>query len=133
MIAGRKKSRTKGGSIVLAAGGTGGHVFPAQALAGELIRRGHRLTLVTDSRSRAYGGTLGELDTHVVSAASPAGRNPFKKAFALIRIGLGVMGAFTILRQRSPTLVVGFGGYPSVPTVLAARLARVPSCMSRMP
>lgn len=125
MTARRKTDHAKGGSIVLAAGGTGGHVFPAQALAGELIRRGHRLTLVTDSRTRAYGGTLGELDTHVVSAASPAGRNPFKKAVALVRIGLGVMRAFSILRHRSPSLVVGFGGYPSVPTVLAARLARV--------
>lgn len=115
------------GLIVLAAGGTGGHVFPAEALAGELARRGHRLALVTDSRSRAYGGALGTLETHVVPAATPAGRNPLGRVFALLRLGTGVLRARRVLRVLSPALVVGFGGYPSVPAVLAARLSKARS------
>jgi len=111
--------------VVLAAGGTGGHVFPAQALASELSERGHRLALVTDRRSRAYGGALGTLDTYIVPAASPSSPNPFRRMLATASIGLGILRALATLRRLSPALVVGFGGYPSVPTVLAAHLAHV--------
>ncbi len=62
-----------GKSIVLAAGGTGGHIFPARALAEELAGRGHRLVLITDRRGDAVGGALADMETHRINAASPAG------------------------------------------------------------
>lgn len=106
--------------IVLTAGGTGGHVFPAEALAAELIERGYKLTLITDRRGGAYGGTLGGLETHRVRAGGVAG----KKLMALLRSGpelaIGTFQSRSLLKQMQPKAVVGFGGYASVPTMLAA-------------
>jgi len=65
--------------IVLAAGGTGGHVFPAEALARELSGRGYKLTLITDQRGGAYGGALGEIETFRVRAGGIAGKGPLAK------------------------------------------------------
>lgn len=106
--------------IVLAAGGTGGHVFPAEALAGEMIERGYRLSLITDRRGDAYGGTLGDLETHRIRAGGVAG----KKFVALLRSGpelaIGTLQSRSLLKRMRPLAVVGFGGYASVPTMLAA-------------
>ena len=111
--------------IVIAAGGTGGHFFPAEALASALIARGERVVLMTDARSSAsrspvFGG--GEI--HVISGAGVAGRS-FKRALAGVSaIGLGVLAARRILAPLSAAAVVGFGGYPAVAPVLAARSLR---------
>lgn len=106
--------------IVLAAGGTGGHVFPAEALAAELIRRGYGLSLITDRRGDAYGGALGSLETHRIRAGGIAG----KKLTALLRSGpelaFGTLQSRALLKRLRPRAVVGFGGYASVPTMLAA-------------
>ncbi|WP_421875329.1 undecaprenyldiphospho-muramoylpentapeptide beta-N-acetylglucosaminyltransferase [Pacificispira sp.] len=106
--------------IVLATGGTGGHVFPAQALAGELKKRGYRLALITDRRGDAYSGPLGELDAHTISAAGVSGKGISARISAVLKLMVGYFQARSLLRAMRPSVVVGFGGYPSVPTMLAA-------------
>jgi UDP-N-acetylglucosamine--N-acetylmuramyl-(pentapeptide) pyrophosphoryl-undecaprenol N-acetylglucosamine transferase len=108
------------GPIVLATGGTGGHVFPAQALAGELRNRGHRLALVTDRRGDAYSGPLGELEAHTISAAGVSGKGIGSRIAAAFKLMVGYFQARRLLKTLRPAAVVGFGGYPSVPTMLAA-------------
>lgn len=108
------------GPIVLATGGTGGHVFPAQALARVLMGRGYRLVLITDRRGSAYSGLLGELETHRIRAAGISGRGLAARIGAVIQLGLGWLQARRLLKQLGPRAVAGFGGYPSVPTVVAA-------------
>ncbi len=107
--------------VVLAAGGTGGHIFPAQALAMELLARGYSLVLVADSRSEAFDGALGELDIHRIDAAGIVGRGGMAKLIGILRLGRGYLQARRLLRRLDPLAVVGFGSYPSAPTVLAAQ------------
>lgn len=111
--------------IILAAGGTGGHFFPAEALARELLARGRSVTLVTDRRGQAFGDGLPEVPVHRVRAASPAG-GIVGKLKAAVQMGLGILEARSLLRQLEPAAVIGFGGYPSVPTAYAASQARIP-------
>lgn len=111
--------------IVLAAGGTGGHVFPAEALAGELLGRGHRAVLITDRRGRAYGGALGQLTTYRINAGGVAGRGVLGRLRGLLEVGVGFFQARSLLRRLRPALVIGFGGYAAVPTVAAAAQARL--------
>ena len=94
--------------VVLAAGGTGGHVFPAQALAMELLARGYRLVLVADSRSEAFDGALGELDVYRIDAAGIAGRGYLAKLIAVLCLGRGYLQARRLLRRLDPLVVVGF-------------------------
>jgi len=106
--------------VVLATGGTGGHVFPAEALAGKLSERGFRLALVTDRRGGVFSGVLGGLETHRIRAGGVAG----KRLVALLQSGselaIGLFQARALLKELRPQAVVGFGGYASVPTMLAA-------------
>jgi len=106
--------------IVLSSGGTGGHVFPAQALAEVLQGRGFRLVLITDRRGDSYNGPLDALETHYIQAAGISGRGPIAKAVAVVRLGIGYFQAHRLLRDLAPDVVVGFGGYPTIPTLLAA-------------
>ncbi|MDO8605337.1 MAG: undecaprenyldiphospho-muramoylpentapeptide beta-N-acetylglucosaminyltransferase [Phaeospirillum sp.] len=115
--------------IALAAGGTGGHVFPAEALAGVLLERGYRLALVTDRRGAAYGGTLGLLETHRITAGGIAGRGKLAKIRAVAELGLGVLQARALLGRIHPAVMVGFGGYASVPGMVAAVLAGIPTAI----
>ena len=111
---------------VLAAGGTGGHMIPAFALASELLARGHQVALVTDSRGEAIPGVPDGLSVHVL----PAGRMQgglLARVKALIAIWKGRSMALRLLKEIEPSAVVGFGGYPALPTLLAARAAKVPS------
>ena len=105
--------------FVLAAGGTGGHLFAAEALAGELVRRGGAVQLVTDGRGGGFAGMVPGVSLGRVRAGRLGG-GPFATARGLIDIGLGVLQARRLLRRLEPAAVVGFGGYPSVPTMLAA-------------
>ena len=109
--------------IILAAGGTGGHVFPAEALAGVLDRRGYRLALVTDRRGESYGGTVGSLENHQIRAGGIAGKSLLARFRSVPELALGTLQARTLLRRLKPRVVVGFGGYASVPTMLAAAFA----------
>jgi UDP-N-acetylglucosamine--N-acetylmuramyl-(pentapeptide) pyrophosphoryl-undecaprenol N-acetylglucosamine transferase len=114
--------------VVLAAGGTGGHVFPAEALAEALLARGYRLALVTDSRGSAYGGVLGSIETHHLPLARMSG-GIGSRVRSIVSIGASVFRARSLLRKLAPAAVVGFGGYPSLPTVLAATQLRIPTAM----
>jgi UDP-N-acetylglucosamine--N-acetylmuramyl-(pentapeptide) pyrophosphoryl-undecaprenol N-acetylglucosamine transferase len=105
--------------IALAAGGTGGHVFPAEALAEALLARGYRLALVTDNRGAAYGGVLGAIETHRLPLSRMSG-GIASRVRSVVSIGASVLRARALLRQLAPGAVVGFGGYPSLPTVFAA-------------
>lgn len=113
--------------IVLTAGGTGGHVFPAEALAAELLERGHDLTLVTDSRGATYGGVLGSLKTVRVRAGQVAGRGRMGQILGLVDIARGALQARRILAELKPAVAVGFGGYASLPAMAAASLLGVPT------
>jgi UDP-N-acetylglucosamine--N-acetylmuramyl-(pentapeptide) pyrophosphoryl-undecaprenol N-acetylglucosamine transferase len=108
--------------FVLMAGGTGGHLFPAMALAQELRRRGHRIHLMTDERVAGYGDDFPAEATHIVPSATPSIRNPAKFAAATLRIAEGTAVAWGQLGGIRADAVVGFGGYPTVPAFLAARL-----------
>ena len=118
--------RNSGRLIVLAAGGTGGHVFPAEALAQQLLAQGHRLVLVTDKRGTGYSGTLGLIETHHINAQAIAGQGVGGLLKGLFALGQGVLQARRFLRERDPAAVVGFGGYAAAPTVLAATQLGIP-------
>jgi len=109
--------------IVLAAGGTGGHVFPAEALAEELLSRKCRLALVTDRRGGAYGGSLGTIEVHHIAAGGIAGKNILALMRSIPGLALGTLQARRLLSRMGPDAVVGFGGYASAPTMLAAAFA----------
>jgi UDP-N-acetylglucosamine--N-acetylmuramyl-(pentapeptide) pyrophosphoryl-undecaprenol N-acetylglucosamine transferase len=114
--------------VVLATGGTGGHVFPAEALAGELEARGLPFTLVTDSRGRQWQGALSRRPIHYIHSASPTG-SLRKRLMATFALALGLFDAWRALGRIGPSAVVGFGGYASVPTLIAARLRRLPAML----
>ena len=117
------------GTFVLAAGGTGGHLFPAQAVAGELMRRGRRVVVMTDGRGHQYRTAFPGAEIATVPAATFSGRSPLKWAGAAARILAGIVSAFCALRKIRPQAVVGFGGYPSLPIIVAAWLARIPRAL----
>ena len=113
--------------LLIAAGGTGGHMFPAQALAEAMISRGWRVKLSTDERGARYaGGYPKEVTVETVTAATFARGGVVAKLAAPFRIAGGVIGAvFRMLRDR-PDAVVGFGGYPTIPALTAAVALRIP-------
>ena len=111
---------------VLAAGGTGGHLVPAFVLAGELHRRGHHVALVTDARGAAMPGKPDFLPAHVIPA-SKLGKNPLKWPAGIKAIMEGRAMARRLYDSFAPSAVVGFGGYPVLPALLAAISAEVPT------
>jgi UDP-N-acetylglucosamine--N-acetylmuramyl-(pentapeptide) pyrophosphoryl-undecaprenol N-acetylglucosamine transferase len=113
--------------VVLTAGGTGGHVYPADALASELEKRGYEPVLFTDSRGlKNYKGKLSEIGNRAILSGSVVGKSPLTKVLSLAKVGLGVMQAAWYLLLQRPRCVVGFGGYASFPTAVAAILLRIP-------
>ncbi len=117
------------GPILLTTGGTGGHVFPAEAVAAELLRRGFALALITDRRGQGYGGTLGGLPTHRISAGGIAGRRLAARLRAMAELAVGFLQARALLGRLRPAAVVGFGGYASLPAMLAATSAGIPTAL----
>ncbi|MBF0168728.1 MAG: undecaprenyldiphospho-muramoylpentapeptide beta-N-acetylglucosaminyltransferase [Alphaproteobacteria bacterium] len=115
--------------ILLTAGGTGGHVFPAEALAEELMSRGYRLALVTDRRGQAYGGVLGRIETIRIRAGGIAGRGLMARIKAVGDLSLGTLQALALLKRTKPAVVVGFGGYASLPAMAAALALRIPTVL----
>jgi UDP-N-acetylglucosamine--N-acetylmuramyl-(pentapeptide) pyrophosphoryl-undecaprenol N-acetylglucosamine transferase len=115
--------------ILLATGGTGGHMFPAEALARELIAREHRVVVVTDPRGRGFGSRLPEIELHRISAAGLAGSGLVRRAEGMLQLALGYFQARRLVNRVRPMLVVGFGGYASVPSVMAAQWAGFPTLL----
>lgn len=113
--------------IALAAGGTGGHVFPAEALADELKSRGYELVLLTDRRGQTYGGTLGTLQTYPLRAGGIAGRGWKPRIKSILNLIVGVFQARSLLKTLRPAVVVGFGGYASIPGMFAAIQQKLPT------
>ena len=112
--------------ILLAAGGTGGHLFPAEALGVELIKRGYRVRLATDARALRYSGLFSKDMIDVVPSETVRGRSPFSLAYTGIKLAAGTIVALRLIRRLKPAAVVGFGGYPTLPPLMAARLLDVP-------
>ena len=109
--------------IILTAGGTGGHVFPAESLAEELSKRGYKLALITDSRGKDnYHGKLREITNYSVLCGALVGKSKWFKIKSLFKTAIGVLQASLILLKNKPTCVVGFGGYASFPCSMAAIL-----------
>lgn len=113
--------------VLIAAGGTGGHMFPAQALAERLLADGWRVKLSTDDRGARYaGGFPAEVKREIVKSATTARGGMLGKLAAPARIGAGVLSALNAMRRDRPAIVVGFGGYPTIPALTAARMLGIP-------
>src|SRR6202142_219971 len=112
--------------ILLAAGGTGGHLFPAEALGVELMKRGLRVRLAPDSRALRYSGLFSRDMIDVVPSETVRGRAPWSLAYTGIMLAAGTAVALNLMRKLRPAAVVGFGGYPTVPPLLAARWVGIP-------
>ncbi|MEZ5776384.1 MAG: undecaprenyldiphospho-muramoylpentapeptide beta-N-acetylglucosaminyltransferase [Hyphomicrobiaceae bacterium] len=115
------------GLVILAAGGTGGHLFPAFALAEALGRRDLVVDLVTDERGDRYGTGFPARTIHQVPAATLKDRSPVGAARTVAALARGVKRAYAILGELRPKVVVGFGGYPTFPPIVAARLRGIPT------
>lgn len=113
--------------ILLAAGGTGGHLFPAEALAHQLKSEGYAVHLVTDSRAERFAGKFPADEIHVVPSATIGSRNPVALARSLWQLWSGYRKARALIGRLKPRAVVGFGGYPTVPPLMAACGLKVPT------
>ncbi len=113
--------------VIIAAGGTGGHMFPAQAFAEEMLARGWAVTLSTDTRGLRYaGGFPDAVVRQELPSATFARGGLAAKAMVPFRLAGGVLAAVWSMLRARPALVVGFGGYPSVPALTAAYMLRIP-------
>ncbi|MEZ5828299.1 MAG: undecaprenyldiphospho-muramoylpentapeptide beta-N-acetylglucosaminyltransferase [Hyphomicrobiales bacterium] len=114
-------------TILLAAGGTGGHLFPAAALAQELARRGFDVELATDERTEQYGSDFPARAVYRIPSATVTSRSPLALAKTFGRLGTGFLRARRLLDMVQPLAVVGFGGYPTLPPIMAARSLGIPT------
>jgi len=113
--------------VVIAAGGTGGHMFPAQALSEAMLAEGWRVRLATDTRGARYAGNFPiNVERQVLTAATFARGGLIAKLAVPLRIGMGIVSALASMLRDRPDAVIGFGGYPALPTMAAAWVLRVP-------
>ncbi len=115
-------------NFVLAAGGTGGHLVPAHALAVELKARGHAVMLITDARGAKIPGLFDKVPVHVLPAGRLGG-GPIGWVKAAFSVLAGRREAKAIYRDHPPQAVIGFGGYPAFPALLAASSRRIPTLL----
>ena len=115
------------GGVLVAAGGTGGHLFPAEALAAALAKRGVAVELATDGRAKGYSAEFSSDAIHVIPSATIRGRDPISLGKTAATLAYGVAKAWLLLPRLKPAVVVGFGGYPSLPPLLAATLRGIPT------
>ncbi|MTI19144.1 undecaprenyldiphospho-muramoylpentapeptide beta-N-acetylglucosaminyltransferase [Rhodobacteraceae bacterium RKSG542] len=116
-------------TILLTAGGTGGHLFPAQALAAELGRRGYRIELLTDERADKYGSAFPADEVHLVDSETIRSKNPISLAKTALKLMMGTFQSIGVVRRSKGKVMVGFGGYPTFPPMFAARLCRLPTIL----
>lgn len=120
-----KQART----ALLSAGGTGGHLFPAEALAHELHARGWQVHLATDRRAERYSANFPAESVTIIPSATLSGKNPVAILRMAWKIFSGIRASGRLIRQIRPDIVIGFGGYPTVPPLLAADRAGVPAML----
>ena len=116
-------------TVLLAAGGTGGHLFPAQALAEELARRGIAVDLATDMRGDRYGTGFPARSIHRLPSATLGSKSPLAMARTALLLSRGLIASFKLLGDIKPKVVVGFGGYPTFPPLKAAALRGIPTLL----
>ena len=117
----------KNKTIILAAGGSGGHIFPAESVAEVLLAGGYKVILVTDKRFANFKtGALAKVETRTIHTGTNAG-SLLKKIAGIIGLGVGIVQARLMLAKLKPDFVVGFGGYPSFPTLFAASSLKIPT------
>ncbi|MGI6247191.1 MAG: undecaprenyldiphospho-muramoylpentapeptide beta-N-acetylglucosaminyltransferase [Pseudochelatococcus sp.] len=119
-------AETRAPLVIVAAGGSGGHLFPAEALTVALKARGVRVELATDARAAKFAQNFPADAVIAFPAATPSGRSPLAALKAAATLARGFFAAFAAIRGRRPAVIVGFGGYPTVPPLLAAGLLRIP-------
>ena len=112
--------------LIIGAGGTGGHMFPAAAFAEEMRSRGWQVGLVSDDRGLRYGANFPADWKAEVEAASPNTRKPWTIPGTLLKLNKGVRAARVMMRERQPALIAGFGGYPAFPALAAGRREGIP-------
>lgn len=117
------------GTVLLTAGGTGGHLFPAQALADVLQQRGYVVDLATDKRADKYGDDFPARSTYLISSDTIRSKNPLALARTGLKLLKGYWQASGILKRTKPVVVVGFGGYPTFPPMFAARRHGIPTIL----
>jgi UDP-N-acetylglucosamine--N-acetylmuramyl-(pentapeptide) pyrophosphoryl-undecaprenol N-acetylglucosamine transferase len=114
-------------TALLAAGGTGGHLFPAEALAHELKARGWAVHLATDSRAEKFSANFPSVKTHVIPSATIAGKNPIAVAKTMMTLWRGYLMSRRLIASVKPSIVAGFGGYTTLPALFAANRMGVPT------
>jgi UDP-N-acetylglucosamine--N-acetylmuramyl-(pentapeptide) pyrophosphoryl-undecaprenol N-acetylglucosamine transferase len=115
--------------ILLAAGGTGGHLFPAEAAAVALKKLGAEVALATDTRAVNYGTEFPSGAVHVIPSATLRGSGPLAYARTMVVLTVGMARAWNLLRRIRPAVVVGFGGYPTLPPMFAAGMRGIPTVL----
>ena len=118
-----------GPTILLAAGGTGGHLFPAQALALELGNRGYAVELISDERVSDFASSFPARAIHQVTSGTVTGGGFIGKVKGVVKLGRGIFECRSLLKRINPAVIVGFGGYPTVPPILAATFLRIPAVL----
>jgi UDP-N-acetylglucosamine--N-acetylmuramyl-(pentapeptide) pyrophosphoryl-undecaprenol N-acetylglucosamine transferase len=113
--------------VLLGAGGTAGHLFPAEALAAVLTRRGITVDLATDARASRYQNSFPARGIHIIPSETLRARNPVHLAKTTTALARGLLRAWFVLARLRPAVVVGFGGYPTLPTLMAASLRGLPT------
>ncbi|MEM7215534.1 MAG: undecaprenyldiphospho-muramoylpentapeptide beta-N-acetylglucosaminyltransferase [Pseudomonadota bacterium] len=115
------------GNVLLCAGGTGGHLFPAEAVAHELVSRGYTVHLATDERAKRFTDTFPAAEIHTIRSATFGSRNPIGVAKTIYKLAAGYFQSRKLIRKIEPVAVAGFGGYPTLPPLLAASAMKVPT------